>query len=106
MNNNYNVVGIRADGIDKIKVAISEYITAIQKGTNIEATAKEIQAAIKGTNVEAQVATLANNVNAKVKETVGYLDAFSKKLDTIKSNYSSYDNSTAAIKNAANKLKS
>lgn len=106
MNNNYNVVGINAAGLEKIKVAIAEYIQAVKNSSTIEATGKEIQQAIKGSNVESQVTTLALKIDQSIDQIIDTVKTFSNKIDTVKANYAKYDTSASAIQNAAKSIKS
>lgn len=106
MNSNYNVVGIDAAGLEKIKVAIEEYIKAVKNSSTIEATGKEIKQAIKGSNVEAQVTALALKVDQSIDQIIGTVNTFSNKIDTVKANYAKYDTSASAIQNATKNIKS
>lgn len=106
MKNGYDVVGINEAGIEKIKIAIDDYIKAVTKSTTIEATEAEIKRAIKGTAVETQVKTLAAQVDQRIEQVVRSLSDFKNKIDTVKSNYAKYDSSSSTIQNAINNFKS
>ena len=106
MNNNYNVVGIDAAGLDKVKTAISEYVKSVKSCSTIDATGKEIKQAIKGSNVETQVAALALKVDQSIDQIIETVNNFSKKIDTVKANYTKYDTSASAIQNATKNIKS
>jgi len=103
---NYNVVGINKAGLDKIKIAIADYIKAVKNASTIEATEKQIQQAIKGSNVEAQVKALALKVDQSIDQVINTVETFSNKIDTVKENYEKYDSSSSAIQNATKNFKS
>ena len=101
----YDIVGINDKGYDEIKKAIDNYVTTVSR-VNVAATAAKVQKAIKGTTVEANLVTLEADVTSKIREALQPLRDLKSQIDSVKSQYTTYDTENTVINNAIKDLKS
>ncbi len=100
-------VGINANGIEKIKSAMSEYRMEVYKNNSISATNQKLQAAFKGTNVEQQVKALANQVMTEIDNSMkNIMKDFESRISNAAINYKKQDSSSTAISDVTKSIKS
>lgn len=104
-NSSADVTGLRAEGIEQIKSAITAWVNAIQKADTLSTT-KKIATAVKGSGRQAEVKSLCQGITSKVNELTKLLLKYNTDLDNIKTKYKQNDTTAStAITNASKAIK-
>ena len=106
-NADTGIKGINLNGLNKMKNAVNDYMTAIKNTPNLGVSAATIAKNMKGTNAQAQVKVLSNNFVNQTKSLINTLSKLNQSLDAVAQGYKSQDQTAGTnIANAAGKLKS
>lgn len=99
-----STTGINTAGLSKIKVALEAYRNAVSRKCNVSATTAQVQAAVKGTSSEATLRQMALAIDTKMKQYISQLNQYDKLLDSMKSAYSTNDQSNSSFSEVTKKL--